>query len=156
MRSAWCISSCFFGRSLLALQKGWWSCNCTCEKFISVQRFSAVAGDTLIGRFWGGLFFFTFASLLFLGEVWNSPGTAQHAADLCQALHGHRSQPCVHLVWVEGCQNMFTASASPASGLCPGVQVVGILCSLWCCSKYLKGNSLSRTEMLFPAWCSLG
>lgn len=26
------VSCCFFGRSLLALQKGWWSCNCTCEK----------------------------------------------------------------------------------------------------------------------------
>lgn len=46
------------------------------KKFISVQRFSAMAADTLIGRFWGGLFFFPFASLLFLGEVWNSPGTA--------------------------------------------------------------------------------
>lgn len=39
------------------------------KKFISVQRFSAMAADTLIGRFWGGLFFFPFASLLFLGEV---------------------------------------------------------------------------------------
>lgn len=39
------------------------------KKFISVQRFSAVAGDTLIERLWGGLFFCPFASLLFLGEV---------------------------------------------------------------------------------------
>lgn len=46
------------------------------KKIISVQRCSAVAGDTLIERFWGGLVFSPFTSLLSLGEVWNSLGTA--------------------------------------------------------------------------------
>lgn len=70
------VSWCFFGRSLLALQKGWWSCNCTCEK-IHFGTEVLYCGWRLIDRKALGWFgFFPFCFPAFLGEVWNSPGTA--------------------------------------------------------------------------------
>lgn len=62
-------------------------------------------------------------------------------------------KPCVHLGWGKCYPAVGIASASVAAGLCPGDTSHGehrVVC-LRCCSRYLRANSISKTETLCPA-----
>lgn len=149
------VSSCFFGRSLLTLQKGWWSCICTCEK----NHFSTemqCCGWRHIDRKvlgWFGFFPFHFPAFFGWGVKFfgHSLSRLLPCARLC--MHTDPRLVCSLSGWsvVKIC---LLLQLLQCLGFILVLQVVEILCSLWCCSKYLRENSISRTEMLFPAWCN--
>lgn len=54
------VSRCFFGRSLLALQNGWWSCNCTCVKSHLGTEMQYCGWRHIDGKVLGWFVFFSF------------------------------------------------------------------------------------------------
>lgn len=114
------VSCCFFGRSLLALQKGWWSCSCTCVKIHLGTEVQYCGWRHIDKKALGWFGFFPFCFLLVLG--WGVKFSRHSHSRLlpCVRLCTHTDpKPVCTSAGGECCQNVLIASASPASGLCP-------------------------------------
>lgn len=154
------VSRCFFGRSLLALQKGWWSCNCTCVKIHLGTELQYCGWRHVDGKVLGWFVFFPFwypPAFFGWGVKFSSTATVG-CSPVSSSTFACTQVPNLCALWLGGvlpkCAYCFSFSRIWALSWWCRLWKYCVVC-LWCCSKYSRENSISRTETLFPAWCSL-
>lgn len=125
---------CFFGRLLLALQKGWWSCNCTCVKMHLGTEMQYCGWGHIDRKVLGQFGFFPF---------WYPPAFLGWGVKFSRHSHS-RLLPCVRLNFCmhTGPKLVCTLAGGSVAKMCLllqllqrlgfvlVVQVVEILCSL--------------------------